>query len=68
MSKPKTYLRAVEPLTEYAAQLLLDAAGQAADGKDAVLQHRLEGLAKIVNAELKTVRAAINPQPRRAGR
>ena len=64
--KDKYYLRAVEPLTEYAAQLLLDAAGQAADGKDGVLQHRLEGLAKAVKDELKTVQANIKAKTWRA--
>ena len=61
-----SYLRAVEPLVRNCHELMTDAAGQAADGKDAVLQHRLDSLARLIKAELETVRSNIK-QMRRTG-
>ncbi len=54
-----TYLQAAEPLLRHCHELLTDASYWAAEGKDAVLQHRLDTLAKAIKAELKDVRVHI---------
>lgn len=53
------YLRGAEALVRNCHELMTDALGQAADGADAVLQNRLDALAKLIMAELKTIRATI---------
>jgi hypothetical protein len=61
------HLRAIEPLLRNSHELAIDAQEAAKEGKDAVLQHRMTALAKLIKAELSTVRANINPKARRAG-
>jgi hypothetical protein len=60
-----TYLRAIEPLLRNCHELAIDAREAAAEGRDAVLQHRLGALAKLIADELTTLRANINAKARR---
>jgi hypothetical protein len=53
------HLRAIEPLLRNAHELAIDAQEAAKEGRDAVLQHRCTALAKLISAELTTVRANI---------
>jgi hypothetical protein len=61
------YLRAIEPLLRNCHELAIDAREAANEGRDAVLQHRLGALAKLIADELTTLRANINAKARRAG-
>jgi hypothetical protein len=60
------YLRAVEALVRNSGELMGDAAEQAADGGDAVLQHRLSAMASLINKELAEIRMLIAARMRRA--
>jgi hypothetical protein len=53
------HLRAIEPLLRNSHELAIDAQEAAKEGKDAVLQHRMAALAKLIATELTTVRANI---------
>jgi hypothetical protein len=61
------YLRAIEPLLRNCHELAIDAREAASEGRDAVLQHRLTALAKLIKDELTTVRANIKAKVWRAG-
>jgi len=54
------HLRAIEPLLRNSHELAIDAQEAAKEGRDAVLQHRMSVLAKLIKDELTTVRANIN--------
>jgi hypothetical protein len=61
------HLRAIEPLLRNAHELSVNAREEAALCGDAVLQHRMQALAKQIKDELTTVRANIKAKDRRAG-
>jgi hypothetical protein len=61
------HLRAIEPLLRNSHELAIDAQEAAREGRDAVLQHRMTALAKLIKDELTTVRANIKAKVRRAG-
>jgi hypothetical protein len=61
------HLRAIEPLLRNSHELAIDAQEAAKEGKDAVLQHRMTALAKLIKDELSTVQANINQKTRRVG-
>jgi hypothetical protein len=58
-------LRAVEALARNSHELMGDAAEQAADGGDAVLQRRLSVLAGLIHKELANIRALIASRTRK---
>lgn len=60
------HLRAIEPLLRNSHELAIDAQEAAKEVGDAVLQHRMTALAKVIKAELTTVRANIKAKARRA--
>jgi hypothetical protein len=60
------HLRAIEPLLRNAHELAIDAQEAANEGRDAVLQHRMQALAKLIAVELTTVRTNIKAKARRA--
>jgi hypothetical protein len=59
------HLRAIEPLLRNSHELAIDAQEAAREGRDAVLQHRMEALAKLIKDELTTVRANIKAKASR---
>jgi hypothetical protein len=61
------HLRAIEPLLRNCHELAIDAREAAAEVRDAVLQHRMTVLAKLIKDELTTVRTNIKAKARRAG-
>lgn len=62
----KRHLRAAEPLLRNCHELAIDAQEAAKEGADAVLEHRMTALAKVIASELATVRANLNPKSRKA--
>lgn len=61
------HLRGAETLVRNSHLLMTDAMGQARDGKDTVLEHRLGVLANAIMAELAAIQANIEAsQLRRA--
>jgi hypothetical protein len=59
------HLLAIEALLRNSHELAIGAKEQAREGGDAVLQHRLEALAKGLKAELTNVRATVKDKNRR---
>jgi hypothetical protein len=57
------HLRVIEPLLRNSHELAIDAQEAAREGRDAVLQHRMEALAKLIKDELTTVRATVKALP-----
>jgi hypothetical protein len=61
------HLLAVEALLRNSHELAVGAREAAAEARDAVLQQRLETLAKGLKAELTNVRATVKAKNRKAG-